>query len=335
VSRSVLETLAAHVELVLDNNKRLQQIIADGELTYKSYPQYNGHPDLQDMKRELEREKDVLKSLFGDFEHHQADMNRRERELNAQHNELTQQMKEQYELQSSTANIVEDYHRAIQELNHSLKEQQERYERELDLANGKNEEMEERIRALEAELDDAKDMLRNHHQEIESRDFMIAESQEKLKRTQRQLAQLRMDTLESRVGPATKEYGDLGEGQRFAHRRTTSRRTVSATSATSTNMIDSKPSEPPIREHPNLESLISFNSGGSISTSVNVTNGEDEIDNKIAKKALSPRIANIEEGPAPRAPGQDAVARRAAAAKRLEERRRNRGQLGKENSYIS
>jgi chromosome segregation ATPase len=330
-----LETLAAHVELVLENNKRLQQIIADGELTYKSYPQYNGHPDLQDMKRELEREKDVLKSLFGDFEHHQADMNHRERELNAQYNALAQQMKEQYDLQSSTANIVEDYHRAIQELNHSLKEQQERYERELDHANGKTEEMEERIRALEAELDDAKDMLRNHHQEIESRDFMIADCQEKLKRTQRQLAQLRMDTLESRVGPTTKEYGDLGR-QRSTHRRTTSRRSVSATSATSTNIFDSKPSEPPIREHPKLESLISFNSGGSRSPPyLNVTNWKDEMENKIPNKALSPKIANVEEAPAPRAPGQDAIARRAAAAKRLEERRvRNREQLGKENSYI-
>jgi len=266
VSRSVLETLAAHVELVLENNKRLQQIIADGELTYKSYPQYNGHPDLQDMKRELEREKDVLKSLFGDFEHHQADMNLRERELNAQYNALAQQMKEQYDLQSSTANIVEDYHRAIQELNHSLKEQQERYEGELDHANGKTEEMEERVCDLQTDLDDAKDMLRNHHQEIESRDFMIADCQDKLKRTQRQLAQLRMDTLESRVGPTTKEYGDLG-GQRFNHRRTTSRRSVSATSATSTNMFDSKPSEPPIREQPKLESLISFNSGGTASPS--------------------------------------------------------------------
>lgn len=256
----MLETLAAHVELVLENNKRLQQIIADGELTYKTYPQYNGHPDLQDMKRELEREKDVLKTLYGDFEHHQADMNRREKELNAQYNAVKQQMREQYDMQSTTANMLEDYQRTIQELNHSIKEQQEGYDRELDEAHGKAEEMEERVRALEADLDDAKDMLRNHHQEIELKDFTIAECQEKLKRTQRQLAQLRMDTLESRVGPTTKEYGDLG--QKFTHRRTTSRRTVSATSATSTNIFDSKPSALLIREQPKLESLISLSSGG-------------------------------------------------------------------------
>lgn len=64
---------------------------------------------------------------------------------------------------------------------------------------------------------------------------------------------------------------------------------------------------------------------------------EDEMDNnKIANtnKVLSPRVANIEEVSAPKAPGQDAIARRLAAAKRLEERRRNREQLGKENSYV-
>ena len=68
---------------------------------------------------------------------------------------------------------------------------------------------------------------------------------------------------------------------------------------------------------------------------MNVTNWKDEMENKIPNKVLSPRIANVEEAPAPRAPGQDAIARRAAAAKRLEERiGRNRGHLGKENSYI-
>jgi hypothetical protein len=36
-----------------------------------------------------------------------------------------------------------------------------------------------------------------------------------------------------------------------------------------------------------------------------------------------------------KAPGQDAFARRAAAAKRLEERQRNREKMGKENSYFS
>jgi len=64
---------------------------------------------------------------------------------------------------------------------------------------------------------------------------------------------------------------------------------------------------------------------------------KDEIDNnKIANtnKVLSPRVTNIEESSAPKAPGQEAIARRLAAAKRLEERRRNREQSGKENNYI-
>ena len=57
-----METLAAHVDLVLDNNTRLQQIIASGELQYDSFNQYQGHPDLETMKRELEREKAVLRN---------------------------------------------------------------------------------------------------------------------------------------------------------------------------------------------------------------------------------------------------------------------------------
>jgi hypothetical protein len=52
----------------------------------------------------------------------------------------------------------------------------------------------------------------------------------------------------------------------------------------------------------------------------------------VSSNVLSPRSTNIEETTAQsRVPGQDAIARRAAAAKRLEERQRNRG---KENSCI-
>lgn len=62
---------------------------------------------------------------------------------------------------------------------------------------------------------------------------------------------------------------------------------------------------------------------------------KDEI-NKISSKVFSPRNVNVEEAPiqSTKAPGQDAIARRAAAAKRLEERQRNREKiLDKENRY--
>jgi len=50
---------------------------------------------------------------------------------------------------------------------------------------------------------------------------------------------------------------------------------------------------------------------------------------------LSPKNKNIEEpGHITKAPGQDAIARRAAAAKRLEERRRQKEMMEKENNYI-
>ena len=56
---------------------------------------------------------------------------------------------------------------------------------------------------------------------------------------------------------------------------------------------------------------------------------------QVSSNVLSPRSTNIEEATAQsRVPGQDAIARRAAAAKRLEERQRNREKLGKENSCI-
>jgi methyl-accepting chemotaxis protein len=228
VSRSAMEGLTAHLELVLENNGRLQQIITSGELTYKS--PYSAHPDLETMKRELEREKEVLKGLFLDFEQQQSAMTKRERELNIQHSVLRQQMEEQYALQSSTAKIVEDYSQIIQELNQSITEQRERYERELNAVQAKSDEFEDKMHALEAELDEAKDLLRGNRQEIESRDYLIADLQEKVKRTQRQLAQLKMETLEARVGPPLKEGVADGEfGNHFKHRRTTSKRSVSAT----------------------------------------------------------------------------------------------------------
>jgi hypothetical protein len=50
---------------------------------------------------------------------------------------------------------------------------------------------------------------------------------------------------------------------------------------------------------------------------------------------LSPKNTNIDEaGHIGKAPGQDAIARRAAAAKRLEERKRMKEMMGKENSYF-
>ena len=53
---------------------------------------------------------------------------------------------------------------------------------------------------------------------------------------------------------------------------------------------------------------------------------------QVSSKVLSPRNINIEETAAqPKVPGQDAITRRAAAAKRLEERQRNREKFGKEN----
>ena len=59
-----MENLTAHLELVLENNVRLQEIIAAGEVTYSPFSQYSAHPDLLAMKQELEREKDVLKGII-------------------------------------------------------------------------------------------------------------------------------------------------------------------------------------------------------------------------------------------------------------------------------
>jgi hypothetical protein len=265
VSRTAIETLAAHVELLLENNNRLQQIISSGELMNKSYSPYSGHPDLEAMKRELEREKGVLSGLFGDFELQQASIAQRERELNAQYNALSQQMEEQYALQSSTAKIVDDYQQTIQQLNKAIGEERESYQRDLAQEQARADGYEDKVHKLQAELDEAKDLLRGNRQELEAKDYLIAETQEKLRKTQRQLSQLRMETLESRVGPhsGVLKDGTGGEiGHRLAHRRTTStsRRSVSATYNTTTASEFAKPSEILHEEH-QPEPLIQFKTG--------------------------------------------------------------------------
>ena len=197
------------------------------------------------MKAELEREKEVLKGLFRDFEHHQSIITKREHELNSQYNMLRQQMEEQHAFQSSTQKIVEDYSHTIQQLNQSIKSQKEIHEKEMKEVQGKCDGFEEKCHLLECELDDAKDLLRGHRQEIDSRDYLIGDLQEKVRRTQRQLSQLKMETLEARMGPPLKESGVTGAefGNRYpSHRRTTSRRSASATYPT-TKISDSKLSD--------------------------------------------------------------------------------------------
>jgi hypothetical protein len=252
VSRSAMETLAAHVELVLENNKRLQDIIKSGELMYSPYAKYSAHPDLETMKRELEREKDVLKGLFVDFERQQAAIARREKELNSQYTALTQQMEEQHALQSSTAKILEDYQCTIQELNQVLKAQQSSYEKDINGAQARADQFEHKVHELQHELDDAKDLLMESRQEIESKEILIIDLQEKLRRTQKQLSQLRMETLESRVGPNSHNAEGIAGGEvgnRFTHRRVASRRTVSATYST-TSALDDRLSETLLKDQP-------------------------------------------------------------------------------------
>jgi chromosome segregation ATPase len=210
------------------------------------------------MKAELEREKDVLKNHFADFEQQQSAMRERERELNTQYKMLSRQMEEQYALQSSTAKIVEDYQDTIQNLNQVIGEERERYAKDLDSVQARADGYEEKVHEVQAQLDEAKDMLRGNRQEIEERDYAVADYVEKLKKTQRQLAQLRMETLEKRVGPNATKDG-MGEmGQRFPHRRTTSRRGVSATYAT-TN--DTKPPEFVFKDAEKGEALVIFKTG--------------------------------------------------------------------------
>lgn len=331
VSRSAMETIAAHVDLVLDNNTRLQQIITSGELQYDSFSQYQGHPDLETMKRELEREKSVLRSLFADFEQQQIAMETRERELNHQYMALTHQMEEQYALQSSTAKIVEDYQQTIQSLNKVIVEERESYATELKDWQTKCHGWEDKVHELQEQVDEAKDLLRQNRQEMETREFALAESQEKLRKTQRQLSQLRMETLESRVGPNVTMTKDTESGQRGwgGHRRTTSRRSVSATYSTTGGMDYGNPVEPVMEEKPEVKQdvLISFKGISLIGQGLT---SDDE-----KPKVLSPKNTNIEEAEyIAKAPGKDAIARRAAAAKRLEERKRMKEMMGKENSYL-
>jgi len=222
-----METLTAHINLVLENNNRLQQFISAGQAASQTYSKYDAHPDLQGMKIELEREKEVLKGLFADFEQQQLDMAKRERELNAQYAALSSQMEEQYILQNSTAKMVDDFQKMIQGLNRTITEQKEGYEKEVGDLRSANEHYEERIHFLTRELDDTKDLLRESRRELEAKDLMINEGQEKVKRTQRQLSQLRMEMLESRVGANVQNTGEMSS--RITHRRTNSRRTVSAT----------------------------------------------------------------------------------------------------------
>lgn len=329
-----METIAAHVDLVLDNNTRLQQIIASGELQYDSFSQYQGHPDLETMKRELEREKAVLRNLFADFEQQQLAISSREKELNKQYQALSQQMEEQYALQSSTAKIVEDYQDTIQSLNQVIVQDRESHAREINELQIKCHGWEDKVHDLQGQLDEMRDLSRGHKAEIESRDIVLAETQEKLRRTQRQLSQLRMETLETRVGPNNSLVKETGEvGQRgwggHGHRRTTSRRSVSATYSTASGMDYGRPIEPVVEEIQQVkeDALISFK--GTISRYI-ITDSDDE-----KPRVLSPQNTNVEEpGQMTKAPGQDAIARRAAAAKRLEERRRQKEMMGKENNYF-
>lgn len=265
VSRSAMETIAAHVDLVLDNNTRLQQIITSGELQYDSFNQYQGHPDLETMKRELEREKAVLRNLFADFEQQQLEISTREGELNKQYQALSQQMEEQYALQSSTAKIVEDYQDTIQSLNKVIVQDRESHTREVNELQIKCHGWEDKVHDLQGQLDEMRNLLRGHKGEIESRDIVLVDTQEKLRRTQRQLSQLRMETLESRVGPNSSILKETGEvGQRgwggHGHRRTTSRRSVSATYSTTSGMDYGKPVEPVLEEKHEVkeDALISF-----------------------------------------------------------------------------
>jgi len=245
ISRSAAEALASHAQLLSETNTRLQEYISSGELTYKTYSPYDAHPDLETMKRELEREKQVLKGLFDDFEHQQAEMRRREQQLDTQYRQLKLQMQESHAFQSSTNQMLEDYARNIKELNEAIHTNESRHQKEMNEIQNKADTYEERWRTLEAELDEAKDLLRTNQVEIEAKNAQVFDGQERIKRLQKQLAQLKMETLEARIAPAQSGKEASGElGNRFTHRRTTSRRTVSATYQTSkpiesiSNVID-------------------------------------------------------------------------------------------------
>ena len=253
ISRSAAEALASHAQLLSETNTRLQEYISSGELTYKTYSPYDAHPDLQTMKRELEREKQVLKGLFDDFEHQQAEMRQREQQLDTQYRQLKLQMQESHAFQSSTNQMLEDFARSIKELNESIRTNESRHQKEMNEIQNKADRYEEKWRTLEDELDEAKDLLRTNQADIEAKNAQIFDGQERIKRLQKQLAQLKMEALEARIAPAeplgTEASGELGN--RFKHRRTTSRRTVSAIYPTTkpiesiSNVIDHpKPHKP-------------------------------------------------------------------------------------------
>jgi chromosome segregation ATPase len=190
------------------------------------------------MHRELEREKQVLKGLFEDFEHQQAEMARREQQLDKQYCQLKLQMEESHAFQSSTEQMMEDCSRRIQELNQVIRTNESRHQKEMNEMEHKVESYEEKWRSVQGELDEAKDQLRGQAQEIEGKNVLIYDGQEKIKRLQKQLAQLKMETLEARVAPASQTGVKEGSGEAgnrgWGHRRTTSRRTVSATYPTTT-----------------------------------------------------------------------------------------------------
>lgn len=215
------------------------------------------------MKCELEHEKQVLKEHFADFEQQQVDIKRREEDLNAKYMALADEMKEQHALQSSTANIVEDYQHTIQQLNAALKEDREAHIREVSGLQTTIEGCENKIKELQRQVDDAADMFREHGQEIESRDMLLAESQEKLRKTQRQLSQLKMETLEARVGPSSQTLSDMEWGTKPGYRRLGSRRTVSSTSI-APSVPETKPSETLLEDRRKIGPPISFDVPGTL-----------------------------------------------------------------------
>jgi chromosome segregation ATPase len=215
------------------------------------------------MKKELDHEKSVLKQFWDDFEHQHASMEKREKELSTQYAALSQQMEEQYALQSSTAKIVEDYQETIQQLNKAIKEQRTSFQKDIDDLQSKVEGYENKVRGLQNQLDETRDVVRSQRQEIEARDHLVMETQEKLKRAQKQLHQIKMESLESRVTAISEIKDGVGEF-RPGHRRNMSRRSASAT-YTSMNSTDwMKAAEPVLEELPSLEKTNIQKTEGSV-----------------------------------------------------------------------
>jgi septal ring factor EnvC (AmiA/AmiB activator) len=249
-SQSPIETISQHIDLVLENNARLQKFIRDKEYE-KPYNPYSAHPDLDAMKQELEKEKALLKQFWAGFEQQQGKLREKEGELSLKYAALEQQMKEQYALQNSSAKIVEDYQVTIQQLNKAIGEQREGYESEISQVQREKADLERKVRGLVDQLDDAKDLLREQRAQVEEREVTIAEWQEKCKRAQRQLQQLKLETLEARVGPTMKE----GES-RALHKRSGGRRTASASATLARTTAEAfKPTEAVVREKENVEPM--------------------------------------------------------------------------------